>query len=171
MRQEKMGEKISQLELEFLEQSNYIESEYRQGALEDAIAAWKYVKRLDYVTTFDSILYCHYLLMRRIRPNIAGKLRNCAVSIGGRKCVFVSEQLLEEEINSLCREIEVSSKVWETPEAWTKASHIKFEQIHPFEDGNGRVGRIIYNAHRVGCGLPIHVIKERYRFEYYKWFK
>ncbi len=35
---------------------------------------------------------------------------------------------------------------------------------------NIRLGRIIYNAHRVKLGLPIHIIKESEKEEYYEWF-
>ena len=56
--------------------------------------------------------------------------------------------------------------------AHCKRTHIDFEQLHPFEDGNGRVGRILYNIHRVTLGLPIHIIHEgEEQMEYYKWFK
>jgi Fic family protein len=37
--------------------------------------------------------------------------------------------------------------------------HDMFEQIHPFPDGNGRVGRIIMNFMLVGHGLPNIAIK------------
>jgi len=37
--------------------------------------------------------------------------------------------------------------------------------------GNGRVGRILYNIHRLLLGLPIHVIHEgKEQKEYYTWF-
>jgi fido (protein-threonine AMPylation protein) len=38
-------------------------------------------------------------------------------------------------------------------------SHALFESIHPFEDGNGRAGRILLNYLSIGCGLPPIVIK------------
>ena len=53
-----------------------------------------------------------------------------------------------------------------------KRWHIQFEHIHPFEDGNGRVGRILMNFQLVKKGLPILVIHEgKEQREYYKWFK
>jgi len=54
----------------------------------------------------------------------------------------------------------------------SKQIHVAFEDIHPFVDGNGRVGRILYNIHRIKLGLPIHIIHEgEEQKEYYKWFK
>ena len=54
----------------------------------------------------------------------------------------------------------------------TKMIHVIFEKIHPFRDGNGRVGRILYNIHRLLVGLPIHIIHEGVeQMEYYKWFE
>ena len=39
--------------------------------------------------------------------------------------------------------------------------HIEFERIHPFEDGNGRTGRIILNQHLIKNGLaPISITRE-----------
>ncbi len=52
-----------------------------------------------------------------------------------------------------------------------KELHVMYERIHPFLDGNGRTGRIFMNWTRVKrCKLPVLVIKEEERQEYYKWF-
>ena len=55
---------------------------------------------------------------------------------------------------------------------FAKAAYIMFliSEVHPFIDGNGRTGRIFMNWWRVKNGLPILVIKETARQEYYKWF-
>jgi hypothetical protein len=59
-----------------------------------------------------------------------------------------------------------------TKEVFIKQWHINFEGIHPFEDGNGRIGRILMNLQRLSVGLPILIIHEgEEQFEYYKWFK
>ena len=52
-----------------------------------------------------------------------------------------------------------------------KKWHIMFEHIHPFEDGNGRTGRILMNIQRLKIGLPILIIYEKHKFKYYDWFK
>ena len=50
-------------------------------------------------------------------------------------------------------------------------AHAQFETIHPFLDGNGRIGRILYNVHRLSMGLPLHIIHVgEEQQEYYKWF-
>jgi len=55
-------------------------------------------------------------------------------------------------------------------EVLSKKLHVHYEAIHPFIDGNGRTGRMFMNYWRVKVGLPILVIKELERHEYYEWF-
>ena len=76
--------KLTTKELEFLKESNAIEREFSKKALNDAIKAWSFAKeqkRLDYW----KILGIHQRLMQRLRPDIAGKIRNCVVYIGGER--------------------------------------------------------------------------------------
>lgn len=156
------------IELEMIDHSNRIENEYNQKALEDAMEAWEYQKTVP--LTLKSILETHRLVMRRLRKDIAGKLRDCDVSIGGGIKHFISRSLFEEGLSTLCNKLEPGSHT--DADTHTKNCHIEFEFIHPFEDGNGRVGRIIYNVHRLNLGLPVHVIHEGdEQMEYYKWFR
>lgn len=44
--------------------------------------------------------------------------------------------------------------------------HHKFENIHPFSDGNGRTGRVLMNYVLSSLGYPPFVISRRFRKEY-----
>lgn len=44
--------------------------------------------------------------------------------------------------------------------------HCRFEQIHPFLDGNGRTGRLVLNLILVRLGYPPAIIYKRQRSEY-----
>ena len=46
------------------------------------------------------------------------------------------------------------------------ALHCRFEQIHPFLDGNGRTGRLLLNLVLVRVGYPPMIIYKRQRTEY-----
>jgi len=166
---------MTKQEVEFLKQSNWIENEYGPTALEDAIKAWEYaVKNKNEITT-KYIFKIHGYLMKRIRFDIAGKLRTCDVWIGGQKKIFISEALLKEQLANWLKECDTSAsmkkKSSHDKEQAIYQWHIDFEGIHPFEDGNGRVGRILLNIQRLRLGLPILVIKESEKFDYYKLFK
>jgi len=49
--------------------------------------------------------------------------------------------------------------------------HVRFEQIHPFQDGNGRVGRLILLKECLKYGHTPFVIAENLRQFYYMGIK
>ena len=49
--------------------------------------------------------------------------------------------------------------------------HIEFEKIHPFEDGNGRTGRLLINYELLKNNLPPIVISKEDRVKYFELLK
>ena len=49
--------------------------------------------------------------------------------------------------------------------------HFRFELIHPFQDGNGRVGRLIAFKECLGYNLVPFIIEDRKKFFYYRGLK
>ena len=148
--------------VEFLYESNMIENEPDGIALLDAVIAWDYLLDQKKVT-IKTIMATHALLMAHLNPRIAGQVRDVAVYIGGREGSESSQ--IVPLLNSL---EQINPKNEEEIKKW----HVQFEEIHPFEDGNGRTGRLLMNFQRVKKGLPILIIHHgAEQFEYYKWFR
>jgi Fic family protein len=57
------------------------------------------------------------------------------------------------------------------PLALASLMHMKFEKIHPFSDGNGRVGRILIALIMLKNKYPPFIIRKRNRSEYIKAFR
>lgn len=49
--------------------------------------------------------------------------------------------------------------------------HLRFETIHPFCDGNGRMGRVIINFQLYRLGLPPVIIRDNEKERYYQAFR
>lgn len=165
---------------EFLTESNAIESEYSDIALQDTKQAWT-MSVLNFKDDFSIDLICaiHRRLMKRLNPGIAGKIRKVPIYVGNS--ISYRECLKPELINGRLKKLindwnEQKENLKEMPkstkESFIKQWHIDFEGVHPYEDGNGRTGRIIMNLQRLSIGLPILIIHEGdEQFSYYKWFK
>lgn len=86
--------------------------------------------------------------------------------ITGRNEIGAYAEDTPEEMSELIEEFR------ELPEdkAITVAAyfHAKFENIHPFADGNGRTGRMVMNYLLLYLGHPPIIIHEEDRKEYYK---
>ena len=46
--------------------------------------------------------------------------------------------------------------------------HVRFEQIHPFQDGNGRVGRLIMFKECLANGIVPFIITDELKLFYYR---
>lgn len=151
-------------ELQFLKESNAIEGVYDDLSLKDAIEAWEYLKKQDILTT-AVVLHTHKLLMKHqsLQPNEIGAFRKIGVRVGDN--IVMDYKEVPNKIWAWCLVITTE------PQVDDKASHILYEHIHPFVDGNGRTGRMFMNWTRIKrLKLPILIIKEKDKYEYYKWF-
>ena len=158
---------LDKKDIEFLKHSNLIEGEPDFGiALGDAEQSYRYAYDNRKEINIKHILEIHRLLMVTLNYRIAGKIRKCAVQIGGT-IRNQSKEVIEAQLNHWIRNWYIKTTV-----RGIKTAHIQFEKIHPFEDGNGRVGRILMNIQRIKAHLSILVIHQgEEQFEYYKWFK
>lgn len=113
------------------------------------------------------ILNVHLRLMHGIIAD-AGKYRNHAVRIMGSRAVLANYLKVPSLMSELLQQVQNNendaiSKIADT--------HAKFEQIHPFSDGNGRTGRLIMLIQALQAGVvPPLVVKER-KNAYYKYLE
>ena len=153
---------------EFALNSSLIEGEYSDEAIQDSLLAWNYLKGVKKLT-FENIMNCHKILQHRLRPDIAGKIRLCNVRVGMHVAPHYTE--VKELLDNWLKWWNAPTYDFKNMEDMLKLSHVEFETIHPFEDGNGRVGRCILNWHRINNGLaPVIIHPGHEQFAYYKWF-
>ena len=150
--------------LEFIEHSNYIEGVSSPDAFDSSMEAFTEMLGKD-VLSLQLVLETHEIMMRKLNPRIAGRLRSINVRVGHRSCPDYSL------VSGLLREWFEAQTVTPVTLDNVILSHIEFEKIHPFEDGNGRIGRMIMNWQLLKAGLEPVVIHEEERHEYYKWFQ
>jgi fido (protein-threonine AMPylation protein) len=111
------------------------------------------------------ILKLHKLVMRDIDLYTLGNFRRIEVAILGSRTKPVPAIFIEEEIDNLLKWYQ-KKKVKIHPVELAVEFHVRFETIHPFTDGNGRVGREIFNLMVTRAGFPPYNFDVNFRDEY-----
>ncbi len=105
------------------------------------------------------ILKLHGILLNGIQAD-AGRYRNHGVRIAGSNVPTANHLKIPALMRDLTKDIIAKH---EHKIAHATLVHSRFEQIHPFSDGNGRVGRLLLGAMLLKENLPPAVIRQEKR--------
>ena len=117
--------------------------------------------------TKELVLKWHNQIFSQSKPDIAGRFRNYLVRVGEHLAPDWQdvEQLMKEFFNYVNNKPKNKNIV-----EFAAIAHYRFEKIHPFADGNGRIGRLIINYLLWHEGYPMLIIDYKKRKSYYKAF-
>lgn len=149
----------------------------RKVSLREVFEAKNLARVTDYIRqkkgqlhfSLDFILFLHHMLISGISDEIAGRFRqeNEYVKVGNHIAPAPEhvDHLLEENIKKYEEDFDTYflEKI--------ARFHLQFEHIHPFNDGNGRIGRILTNIQLIELGLPPIIFRDKEKKEYYQALK
>ena len=95
-----------------------------------------------------------------------GNWKKSANEVGGVETVL--PQNMENEMNKLNKLNEWYNSLSEAVFENIIEYHYRFEKIHPFQDGNGRVGRLVMLRECLRSGIVPFIIDERHKQFYYR---
>jgi Fic family protein/DNA-binding XRE family transcriptional regulator len=117
----------------------------------------------------EFVLKLHSILMNGVRPD-AGLYRRHPVRITGVNLPTANYLRVPELMLEVMKKATKESQSKHTDIIATAAStHSRFEQIHPFSDGNGRVGRLLMNAQFLKANLAPAIIRQEQKQLYYTY--
>lgn len=111
------------------------------------------------------ILKLHSIFMNGIRSD-AGLYRQHGVRIVGINLATANYLKIPELIPTIISKIK---KITKDVIYLSANIHSQFEQIHPFSDGNGRVGRLLINAMLLQANLAPAIIRQEQKQLYYTY--
>lgn len=173
------GNRLSEDQVRFIYETNTVNTEVEETAdVDDVIETVNHFSCFDYMLlhakeelTEDLIKGFHLLLKRntsdankewfqvggyKLRPNVVGGSKTTAPS----KVASEIQKLLVDYTRK--KEITVEDIV---------DFHYRFERIHPFQDGNGRVGRIIMFRECLKHDILSFIIDHEHKLFYYRGLK
>ncbi len=117
----------------------------------------------------DILLFLHNVLITNIDDDIAGRFRQ------GSELVRIGDHIapIASEIDNIFANIilEFTSRIDRNAIEKIARFHLDFETLHPFIDGNGRMGRVLINMQLMQLGFPQIIIRNKNKHVYYKTFR
>ena len=139
--------------------------------VKNALQAYQLMLQLDAFSEAD-LLRAHSLMMTDLVDN-AGHYRKGSVGVfDGDKCIHVAPSA--DRVPTLMADLFAWIKQTKThPLVSSCVFHYEFEFIHPFMDGNGRMGRywqtlLLSRWKGIFAWLPVETIVKKYQQEYYQ---
>lgn len=137
-----------------------LEAKNHQVAIEHAFE----VVRSKQPISEEVVFRLHGMLMNGIRDD-AGRYRTQGVRIVGANVPTANPLKVPERMAELMKSIESTTH---DPVAHVARTHAAFEQIHPFSDGNGRVGRLLMLLMLLDRNIAPAIVKQKKKRMYYR---
>ncbi len=106
----------------------------------------------------------HSLLMKGQGNGDSGRFRTLDVKAAGTEYVYPSHLKVPELMADFVDWLSAATDLH--PVEFASEAHLRFVTIHPFRDGNGRLGRLLMNLLLVRSGYPIAVLDVAQRAAY-----
>lgn len=117
----------------------------------------------------DLILRLHRMLIGGIDDGIAGRFRQPGEYVRVGMHIAPAPERVEGMMDDLLAEY--SSDLGSYFLDKIARFHLDFETIHPFCDGNGRLGRVLINFQLIQLGLPRLILRNADKERYYRAFR
>ena len=133
------------------------------------VTEYKRTKAKDSELNKDLILLLHQMLIGGINDAIAGRFREQGEYVRVGTHIAPAPEHVERMIDEIL--VEYSSDLGSYFLDKIARFHLDFETIHPFCDGNGRLGRVLINFQLIQLGLPRLIIRNSEKERYYQAFR
>lgn len=117
----------------------------------------------------ELILLIHQMLIGGIDDSIAGRFRETGEYVRVGTHVAPTPEKVEGLIDNILLDYSSDHIAYFVDKI--AKFHLEFERIHPFCDGNGRIGRVLTNFQLLQIGFPRIIIRDKEKADYYDAFK
>ncbi len=115
------------------------------------------------------MLFLHEMLLGNIDESIAGRFRKLGEYVRVGTHIAPAPEHIDLMIENFLLEYTSQHEVYFLDRI--AKFHLDFETLHPFNDGNGRIGRVIINYQLQRLGFPSIIIRDKEKQEYYDGFQ
>ena len=133
------------------------------------VTEYKRIRAKDSELNKDLMLLLHQMLIGGIDDTIAGRYRQQGEYVRVGTHIAPAPEHVERMIDNILVEYSSDLGSWFLDKI--ARFHLDFETIHPFCDGNGRMGRTLINFQLLQLGLPRLIIRNSEKERYYRAFR
>ena len=169
------GSRLTKEQTRFIFETNTLGITNENTRIDDILETVNHFRCIDYIIdhagekiTESHIKQLHLMLKNNTSDSqkawfAVGDYKRLANEVGGEKTALPEE--VRKQMKALISDFNAIKKVQFDD---ILDFHVRFERIHPFQDGNGRVGRLLMLWQCLQNAVVPFIITEELRFYYYR---